>query len=421
LGKLAINGGSAEAARLSSMVPKWPHASEKDRKALLDVLDSGNWCMVGASKGGPSKGELFERAFGNFQDAKHAITVANGTVALVLAMKALGVGYGDEVICPAMTFIASAGCANEVGAVPILVDVDRETGTIDPSQIEGAITERTKAIVIPDYHGYPPNFDEIMPIARRNNLTTLEDAATAVGTTWNGRKVGAIGDIGTFSFQQAKLLTSGEGGMVVTNDDKLAERGRLIQNIGRVNGPLVNDFLIISSNYRLTEFQSALLLSMMDELPASLEKKHDGGEYLSNKLMKVDGIKPPKRDPRVRYSYYKFAMRYDPEAFGGVPKERFIAALRAEGVGVDERAAKLVYRQTAYTKQALEANMPKGLKFPDYSSMYLPNSEAILKEEVMLNHSYMATGKEGLDMVVAAIETIKANVDELRVAPSINR
>ena len=157
----------------------------------------------------------------------------------------MGIGYADEVIVPALTFMASATCATEVGAIPILVDCDYETGTPSASSIEGAVTERTRALILPHYHGYPPDFDAILPIAKKNGLLVLEDAATAVGTEWKGKRGGRrSGDMGTFSFQQAKLITAGEGGMVVTNDAKLAEKARLIQNIGRVYGPVVNDFLI---------------------------------------------------------------------------------------------------------------------------------------------------------------------------------
>ncbi|MDA4112768.1 MAG: DegT/DnrJ/EryC1/StrS family aminotransferase [Thaumarchaeota archaeon] len=403
------------------MLPPWPHATEKDRRALLEVLDSGQWCRVGAGKGGWSRVDAFDGEFAKFQDAKHGVSVANGTVALELALRAMGIGSGDEVIVPALTFIASATCATEVGAVPILVDCDHDTGTVSASSIEEAITERTRAVVLPAYHGYPPDFDAILPIARKNNLKVLEDAATGVGTEWKGRRIGAMGDMGTFSFQQAKLITSGEGGIVLTNDDKLAETARLIQNIGRVHGPLVNDFLITSSNYRMTEFQGALLLSMLEDLPPQLELKRRNGEYLADQVEKIDGIKTQKRDPRVKFSRYKFIMRYDQTAFGGITKERFIEALRAEGVGVDERAAKLIYRQTAFATGALGTTLPKGLKLPDYAGMFLPNSEALLKEEIMLGHTYMAVDKSGLDMIVASIEKIKTNVDELKVAPSIKR
>jgi dTDP-4-amino-4,6-dideoxygalactose transaminase len=421
LAKLAINGGPAEAPRLEAMVLPWPRGGEKERQALIEVLESHHWCRGSADKNWVSKVAQLENEFAKFQDAKHGVAMANGTVALDIALRSLRIGFGVEVIAPAHSYIATASCANLVGAVPVLVDCDPETGTINPGSIEPAITERTKAIIITDYHGYPPDFDAILPIARKNNLFVLEDAATAVGTEWRGTRVGALGDIGTFSFQEGKLFTSGDGGMVVGNKDEYMKNVVDWHSIGRVPPNPSNDFQFISSNYRMTEFQGAVLLSMLrGDLPSQLEAKHRGGEYLSGKLQKVDGIKPPKRDPRVKYSYYKFIMRYDPEAFGGVPKGKFISALKAEGVPIDSNMAQLIYRQSAFRKDRLDMIMPPGTKMPDYPSMYLPNSEALVKEEVMLRHNLMETGEEGLDMVVAAIEKIKANVDELRVAPSIS-
>jgi dTDP-4-amino-4,6-dideoxygalactose transaminase len=242
---------------------------------------------------------MFEKSFAEYHNAKYGIAVANGTVALELALKTIGVGYGDEVIVPAVTFIATASAVTEVGAVPIFADINPETATISPASIKEKITEKTRAVIAVHYGGYPANFDEILPIVKGNNLYLIEDCAHAHGTEWRGRKVGAIGDMGGFSFQESKSLTAGEGGIVLTNDDDLAERARLIHNIGRVLGRPGYEHYIISSNYRMTEFQGALLLSKMKSLPKEVEKKHSNGEYLADKLKKIGGVEPLKRDSRI--------------------------------------------------------------------------------------------------------------------------
>lgn len=293
--KLAINGGPPEAAELRERIPRWPIISEDDKKALIEVLESGRWCRLYLG----SKVEMFEKSFAEYHNAKYGIAVANGTVALELALKTIGVGYGDEVIVPAVTFIATASAVTEVGAVPIFADINPETATISPASIKEKITEKTRAVIAVHYGGYPANFDEILPIVKGNNLYLIEDCAHAHGTEWRGRKVGAIGDMGGFSFQESKSLTAGEGGIVLTNDDDLAERARLIHNIGRVLGRPGYEHYIISSNYRMTEFQGALLLSKMKSLPKEVEKKHSNGEYLADKLKKIGGVEPLKRDSRI--------------------------------------------------------------------------------------------------------------------------
>jgi dTDP-4-amino-4,6-dideoxygalactose transaminase len=408
--KLAINGGPAEAAELKQKMPKWPRATEKSKRVLLEVLDSGKWCRIYAG----SKAEQFEKAFAAYQDAKHGIAVANGTVSLELALKTGGVGFGDEVLVPAVTFIASASAITEVGAVPRFVDVDPETAAISPSAIEDSLTDRTKAVMVVHYGGYPVDFDKILPIAKRNNLFLVEDCAHAHGTEWKGRKVGAIGNMGSFSFQESKSLASGEGGMVLTGDDELAERARLIHNIGRVVGRSGYEHFILSSNYRLSELQAALLLAKMDELPREVDEKSVNGEYLAEKLRKIGGVEPLKRDPRItKRGYYFFIVRYDKTEFKGLPKTRFLEALNAEGVPAGSGYGMPLYKQPAFRKENLKGIIPKGVKTPDYAKLHLPGAEKYIAEEVTLPHPVLLSGREGLDLVVKSVRKIKENVGEL--------
>jgi len=408
--KLAINGGPSEASKLEEKVPRWPKTSDEDKKALLEVLDSKRWCRIYPG----SKAELFEKAFSDYHNAKYGIAVSNGTVALELALKTTGVGLGDEVLVPAVTFIATASAVTEVGAVPLFVDINPETATMSPEDLEKSVTERTKAVIVVHYGGYPADFDRILPIVRKHDLFLIEDCAHAHGTEWRGRKVGAIGDMGCFSFQESKSLAAGEGGIVLTNYEKLAEKARLIHNIGRVVGRPGYEHYILSSNYRITEFQAALLLSKLKILPQDVETKHSNGEYLAEKLKKIGGVAPLKRDPRVtKRGYYFFVIRYDPKEFNGLPKEKFLKALNAEGVPADTGYGMPLYKQPAFKKEKLKGVIPKGIKVPDYEALHLHKSEEFTAKEVTLPHPILLGDREALDLVISSIKKIKENVDEL--------
>lgn len=410
MSKLAINGGPSEAADLREKIPKWPKFTEDDKKALIEVLESRKWCRIYLG----SKAELFEKAFSEYHNAKHGIAVSNGTVALELPLKTMGIGFGDEVLVPAVTFVATASAVTEVGAVPIFVDVDPETATMSPESLEGSITERTRAVIVVHYGGYPADFDKILPIVSKNNIFLVEDCAHAHGTEWRGRRVGAIGDMGGFSFQESKSLAAGEGGIVLTDDDELADRGRLIHNIGRVVGRPGYEHYILSSNYRMSEFQAALLLSKLKSLPQEVGTKHSNGEYLAGRLRKMEGIEPLRQDPRItKRGYYFLVIRYNSDQFSGLSKQKFLRALQAEGVPAGSGYGMPLYKQPAFKKENLEIVMPKGIKMPDYENLYLPGAKQFTAEEITLPHEILLADREALGLVVSSIEKIRENVDEL--------
>lgn len=410
MAKLALKGGSREAEDLKKIVPQWPIYDEEDERAVVEVVRSRRWCRLYPG----SKAEVFEKMFAEYHQAKYGIAVANGTVALELALKTVGVGIGDEVIVPAVTFIATASAVSEVGAIPVFADIDPETAAISAKSIEENITDKTKAVIGVHYAGYPINFDEILPIVRKHDLFLIEDCAHAHGSEWRGRKVGAIGHMGGFSLQESKTLTAGEGGIVLTDSDELAERARLIHNIGRVLGKPGYIHYILSSNYRLSELQAGLLISQMRRLKEQVELKHETGEYLAYKLRKIGGVEPLKRDERVtKRGYYFFVIRYYPEEFQNVPREKFVAALNAEGVPAGIGYGMPLYKQPAFKRENLKGVFPKDWKVPDYESLNLPGAEEYCKREVTIPHQILLGGKEAADLVVAAIEKIKKNIEEL--------
>jgi len=406
--KLAIDGGEPAAGKLHELIPPWPTADEEAKRAVLEVLDGHDWCRIYDY----SRVRKFEIAFANYHDASHAIGVANGTVALELALIASGVRAGDEVLVPALTFIASASAVACIGAIPIFVDSDPETLAISPKDAGNRITDRTKAIIGVHYGGYPVDFDALKPLANRNGLMLIEDCAHAHGTEWKGRKVGAIGDAGGFSFQASKSLAAGEGGVVLTDSDQIAEMGTLIHNIGRVVGKPGYMHQILSSNYRMTELQGALLLSLMRHLPWQTEYKHEVGEYLATKLREIGGVDPLKRDERItKRGYYFFIVRYNSEEFGGLDRDSFIRALNAEGVPCGAGYGVPLYRNAAFLPENLErVGAIAGQKLPDYAKMHLPVVERLCAEQqVTIPHTVLLAGRGGADMIVDAMIKIKEN------------
>ena len=410
--KLAINGGNKAAEGLTQQVPIWPKATEEGKKTLLEILESSHWGRLYPK----SRVEQFEQTFAKYQDARHGIAVANGTVSLELCLKAGGVEPGDEVIVPAVTFIATVSAVTEVGAIPVFVDSHPDTISIDAKAIEKAITSRTKAVMAVHYGGYPVDFDAILPMVRKHNLLFIEDCAHAHGSEWKRKKVGAIGDFGSFSFQESKSLTAGEGGIVLSNNEELAEKARLIHNIGRKVGIPGYLHLILSSNYRMTEFQGALLLSQMKHLSEWTELKHENGEYLAAELTKVAGVEPLKRDPRItKRGYYFFIIKYDSDEFKGLARDKFIEALNAEGVPCNAAYGVPLYQNPAFKKENLKGIWAKGVgPIPDYETLYLPVAEEFCThQQITLPHTVLMVDRSGIQMIIDSITKIKDNVEEL--------
>lgn len=410
MSKLAIQGGPQAAATLK--MPDWPTLTDEDRQAVMETLETKEWGRLIPN----SRTEAFEKAYAAYHDAHHAIAVSNGTVALELALLAAGIRPGDEVLVPAITFIASAGAIVRVGAVPIFVDSDPETLAISAPAVEAAITPRTRGIVAVHYGGYPVDFDALLPIVKKHDLVLVEDCAHAQGTAWRGRKVGAFGHFGAFSFQQSKSLASGEGGIVLTNDDDLAEEARLYHNIGRVVGRPGYEHLVLASNYRLPELSAALLLSQFSRLQKQVEQRMRGASFLADELEAIGGIKPLKPDPRItQRGYYFMVLRYDRTQFAGAPLGQFIKALRAEGVPCSSGYGMPLYKQPAFRGEHVADLLGRSTEdIPDYPNLFLPVAEHFCAEEqITLPHQLLLAGHNELQMIVAAIAKIKANAGEL--------
>lgn len=416
MAKLAINGGEAVAP--DGLNEEWPVFGEQERENIMEVLESGRWCSAGFyfDDGPESKVQTFEKEFADYIGTEYATTVPNGTQALELAFKAIGLDPGDEVIVPAVTFIASASAVVLSNGVPVFVDVDPETYQLCPDAVEEAITEDTKAIEVVHYGGYPADMDRIREIADEHDLYLIEDAAEAHGTEWRGEKVGSLGDIGCFSLQQGKPLTCGEGGVITYDDDELAERIYSYANLGRSPSGGKYEHHVPAGNFRLSEFLGGILVGQISRLEEQTETRHENGEYFANRLEEVDGIDPLKRDPRItQRGYYFYFLRYDADEWGGVHRDDFLEALRAEGIPCGTAHNDPLYQNPAFSQ--IDPSLLHGNEI-DYSEMHCPEAERIYDEEAIAMGKDFLMDRGNVDTILDAFEKLDDNIDELQMVES---
>ncbi len=306
--KLFIHGGKK---KLNSNFP-WPVYENREIKALENLVRSGEW----GSPDCDGYVKKFEKEFAQYCGSDYSLTTVNGSVALRIALIASGVKPGDEVIVPPYTFITTASIVLEANCVPVFVDINRETYNIDPKKIADALTEKTKVIIPVHFGGQACDMDSIMSLAEKHNLTVIEDACHAYGAEYKGRKLGTIGHAGCFSCQLSKNLTSGEGGIVVTNNRELYKTMDSLRNVGRIEGGEWYEHHMLGCNYRLTPFQAILLSGQLERLEEQTEKRDENGRYLNLVLSDIEGIEPLTRGQgETRQSYHLYVFHYEPGKF----------------------------------------------------------------------------------------------------------
>lgn len=322
-GKPAILGGTPVR---TEPFPSWPIFDQSEEQALLSTLRSGQWF-----RGSGKNVSEFEVAYAKLMGAKFCIGTSSGTNALITSMNALGVGAGDEVILPPYTFVACVNAILMLGAVPIFVDTDPETFQIDATKIEGAITDRTAAIMPVHLGGNAADLDAILAIARKHKIPVVEDACQAHLGEWKGSKLGTLGDTGCFSFQASKNLTAGEGGAILTNNEQLAEKCFAAQqNSSPRKG---GSRFIRGANLRMSEFHAALLLTQMKRLPDQAKTRDENAAYLTEMLREIPGILPARRyEGCTRSGLHLYMFRYKKEQFANLPRGKFLNVLAAEGI-----------------------------------------------------------------------------------------
>lgn len=394
--------------------PSWPQWDGSERRRIEAVLDSGAW-----SGGEGEEVERFVAEFTRFQGAAHGIAVTNGTHALEAALAGCEVGSGDEVIVPALTFVATATAAMSVNATPVLVDVDPDSLCIDPAAVEEAITDRTRAVIAVHLAGRACDMDALTRLCADHGLALIEDCAHAHGTRWRGRGAGTLGAAGGFSFQQSKLLTAGEGGMVTTDDATIFERAWSYANLGRIRDGAWYHHATRGTNLRMTEWQGAVLRAQLGRLPDQHQTREERGDLLDAELAKLPGVRSqpgdPRMDSRARYAY---GIHLDPAAFAGLSPQGFEAALSREGIPLSFRYPSLneleLFRQGRYA--------PPGAAAPRrYPPGSLPNAEAAATNTLWLDHRLLLGEPEDMLDVITAIDRIRnhAKTVKLRTAKPV--
>jgi perosamine synthetase len=308
---------------------------DDDIRAVLDVL-RGDWLTTGPTV------ELFEQAFAEFVGARHAVAVSNGTAGLHLSILAAGIGAGDEVIVPALTFAASANCARYAGAKVVFADVRPDTLTIDLDHVRSLITPRTRAVVAVDYAGLPCDLDELRTLAAQHGLVVIEDACHALGAEYRGRRVGALSDLSVFSMHPVKHVTTGEGGMITTDDARLADRARMLRSHGirsdhrqrEREGSWRYDMQELGFNYRLPDILCALGMSQLRKLPAWLDRRTAIAARYTTGLAEIPLVQAPATLPDRRHAWHLFAIRLRGDDIAALRQSVF-TALRNAGIGAN--------------------------------------------------------------------------------------
>ena len=417
---LAVNGGKPIRTK------GWQDnitTGKEELTAVKRVLDSGYLSLFEGSYtpdypfsflGGPEVQQL-ESLWCDYYQCKHAVSVNSATSGLYMAIGALEIGYGDEVIVSPYTMSACAIAPMIYGAIPVFADVELETGCLDPKSVEKLISPRTKAILVVHQFGIPADMDAIMDIANKNNLKVIEDCAQAHGAEYKGRNVGTIGDIGVFSLNVNKTIQTGEGGVCVTNNDDLAYRLQLIRNHGEaVVGPAgyKNITNIAGFNYRLTEIQAAIAIEQLKKLNDFNNARLQLVEQLTEGIKDIDFLITPKGRDNCKATYYVYPLRFLPE-IAGIKREVFIKAVNAEGILFYQGYTKPLYLQPMYQEKRL---FKKGYPFSapenkecrkEYDFGICPNAEKLHFEQMIINeHIRLPHTKQDIDDILMAVEKL---------------
>lgn len=406
MGKLAVDGGTPV---WTKGWPQWPVADEREVEAITRVVRGGNWWKYSLGQILQEVGDewpadwgevaRFQKGFAAFHDCQYGVACTSGTTALQIALRALGVGPGDEVIVPAYTFIATASAPALLGARPVFVDIEPTTCNIDPGRVAEAISSKTKAIVPVHLGGQPADMDEVNAIARDHGLAVLEDAAQAHGASYKGRKCGSLGDAGAFSFQVSKNVSGGEGGIVTTNDFRIAEMCDSLVWVGRKKDDPWYGHHYLAGNARMTEFQGAILNVQLTRLEQQMARRTANARLLDKLLLEIEGIEPLLPHPHTTaHAYHLYMLRYHPEAFGGWAKERFIEAVNAEGVPVMAGYVTPLYRQPAFAAIITDV---------EQVAARCPVSEQTCRDALWIFQSVLLAEEEGMHGIAEAIRKVQ--------------
>jgi dTDP-4-amino-4,6-dideoxygalactose transaminase len=405
--QLALLGG--EKVR-NAPWPQWPVWDTDAEKGILEMLRSGRWW-----RGSGEFVSEFEAEYAHLMGAKRCLATASGTSALLVALHVLGVDAGDEVLVSPYTFIATYNVVFMNKALPVFVDTDPETFLINPAKLEERITDRTSAILPVHIYGLPVDMDKVNAVAKKHNLKVVEDACQAWLGEYKGKKLGTLGDLGCFSFQNSKNLPTGEGGAVIGNDDEMMDRCYSFHNCGRPFGSVerTSDYPIRGSNRRMQQMQALMLLSQMKRIQKDADVRLENARYLDQKLQEIPGIYPAKMvEGNNRSAYHMYPFRFVSEEFGGVFRSKFMEALRSEGIPCS----------AGYGQQNKDGLIEEALNSKGYKRLFsekrlnqwreenhLPGNDQLAREAITFYQSILLGTKSDMDDIVNAITKIFEN------------
>lgn len=421
--KLAIHGGSTV---IEGHWPNWPQSTENTRRNIEAVLDSHRWSISGQYRGSASWEERFGQMFAAYTGARCCVPSSTGTAALTMALEACEVGAYDEVIVPGVSWVASASAVLGINAIPVLTDVEPDTGCLDPVALERAITPRTRAITVVHLGSAVANLDRLVAVAQARSIPLIEDCAQAHGARYADRHVGRFGVAGTFSMQHSKLLTSGEGGAVITDDKDLARRLAHLRADGRtlsVQPPrmdemaLVETAEIMGSNYCLSEFHAAILVAQLEVLDEQLARRRRNADVLDDLLIPLGFAPQATAAGTTARAHYTYVVQLPESILEVVPAERFAAALTAE----IRLPCKTMYRalnQNHLYKPYSRNRFALGKEFSgaiDPSHYHVPVAQAFSRSCIALPHRMLLAEASAMERVVAAFEKVARSVGDLRL------
>jgi len=371
-----------------------PITDQKEIDAVAEVLRSGRYAD------GP-KAKEFEKKYSKYIDTKYAVATANGTSALHMALIAVGVRPGDEVIIPPLTFFATVEAVLHQGAIPVFADLDPKTYCLEPKDIENKITNKTKAVIPVHFFGEPAEMDPILEIASCHGISVVEDCAQAHGAEYKGKKVGSFGDVNCWSFYATKNMTTGEGGMVTTNNKEFAEKIFALRNHGMINR---NDHSILGYNYRLSEIHAAIGLVQLEKLDEFNKKRREISHILRQELSSLDWLEPQYIPEYVNHAFFWCAFKVNEKKIGMSGKE-LRELLMKKGVEVRHRYTAPLYKQPVLLQNNFNGLIREKI---DYSQIYLPNVEAIAGKLIGLpNHPGLS--ENDVKEIVSTINSIPSN------------
>ena len=384
---LALLGGPK--TRLQPFPPH-PILGEEEKRAVMEVLESGHLSTFIAAPGqfflGGEKIKQFEREFAAYHDVKYVVAFNSAIAALHAAVVAVEIEPGKEVIVPPYTFTSTATCALMHNVIPVFADIQVDNYCLDPEAVRRAISPLTRAVITMHLFGHPADMDPLIDIARKHNLKVIEDCAQAPGATYKGQLAGTLGDCGIFSFTESKTITTGEGGMLITNDSGIAQVAQMVRNHGEVILESQTERTyrsnILGWNYRMTEMEAALGIAQLKRLNDLNAQRIALADYLSEHIRDLPGISPPVVYPDCKHVYYAYPFRYD-ETVAGLPRGEFARALRAEGIPVG-----MGYVRPLYLNPIYHENRAAAFRLYNGGARYdkgiCPVAEAMHERELLL-------------------------------------